>query len=254
MRDHQASAAEQEMESLLAQAHAPGLTHRYDQLKVGSRYFTTNEVIHRLEGLLTPDRKARIAQVIAKRSFQVAPVVEGLINTGNVSAVMRTSEGLGFQPFHVINNGNTFKHSERVSHGAEKWLSLWRWPEPSSCARFLKHQGYRVIATTLDQAAVPLTSLDFSMPTALVWGNEAQGITSDLLAEADQLCYIPMSGFTESLNISVAAAVSLFFAYEQLSNMERDQVCLSPGQATYLKALFYYRSVKHSDRLLLKQD
>lgn len=245
--------ADQQMDDLLAWAQAPGLSHRYDQLKVGRYYFNCQEVIDKLEGFLTDQRKARIANVIAQRSFQIASVVEGLVNTGNVSAVMRTAEGFGFQPFHIISNGQKFKHSERVSHGAEKWLSLWQWPDPSTCAQFLRKQGYRIVVTTLDQDAVTLPSMDFSIPTALVSGNEANGVTSALLAEADQTCYIPMNGFTESLNISVAAAVSLFHASEQLTQNRGAPQRLLPDQATYLQALFYYRSVKQSDRLLLRK-
>lgn len=203
------------MEDLLKEAHAPGLMHRFDKIKVGQYLYKCDYVISQLEDLLTERRKTKISKVIANRTFQLASVVEGLVNTGNVSAVMRTAEGMGFQAFHVINNGEKFKHSERISHGAEKWLSLWRWPDPTTCAEFLRKQGYRIVVTTLDGSGVSLTNLDFTKPNALVWGNEAHGVTNTMLAEADLTCYIPMNGFTESLNISVAAAVSLFHAYQQ---------------------------------------
>lgn len=254
MPAHQQSMPEETMEELLKQAHAPGLTHRFDQLQVGNCQFGCEEVINKLAGFLTADRKQRIASVIANRTFHVAPVIEGLANTGNVSAVMRTAEGLGFQPFHVVNNGQKFKHSERISHGAEKWLSLWRWADPLSCTQFLKQQGYRLVVSTLNQKAIPLTELDFTKPTAMVWGNEAEGVSSTLLDEADQWFYIPMSGFTESLNISVAAAVSLFHIYEQRLKSGEGNQELGPEKETYLKALFYYRSVKHSDQVLLKHN
>lgn len=214
MDDHSGFYAQQTMEALLNKAHAPGLTHRFDQLIIGNTPFDCRAVIKQTP-LLTQGRKARIERVLSCRTFRVAPVVEGLVNTGNVCAVMRTAEGLGFQPFYVINNGENFKYSERITHGAEKWLSLWQWPDPPSCATFLRKQGYRIVATALNASSIPLTDLDFTQPTALVWGNEAQGVTDAMLAKADQTCYIPMSGFTESLNISVAAAVSLFHAYEQ---------------------------------------
>lgn len=251
---HQQSLPEETMEELLKQAHAPGLTPLFDQIEVENCRLGCEEVIEKLDGFLTAERKTRIANVIARRSFHVAPVVEGLANTGNVSAVIRTSEALGFQPFHIINNGQKFKHSERISHGAEKWLSLWHWNDSLSCSKFLKKQGYRLVVSTVDDKAVPITDLDFTQPTAIVWGNEAEGVTSTLLDEADQWYYIPMSGFTESLNISVAAAVSLFHIYEQCIKGDDANRPLKPEQETYLKALFYYRSVKHSNRVLLKRN
>ncbi len=239
---------------MLKQNHAPRLTSRFDQIEVENCSFGCKEVIEQLDSFLTTARKTRIADIIANRTFHVAPVIEGLANTGNVSAVMRTAEGLGFQPFHVINNGQKFKQSERISNGAEKWLSLWRWTDPLSCSHFLKKQGYRLVVSTVDDKAVPITDLDFTQATAIAWGNEAEGVSSTLLNEADQWCYIPMSGFTESLNISVAAAVSLFHIYEQSIKGQKANQQLRPEQETYLKALFYYRSVKHSKRVLLKRN
>lgn len=254
MPAHQQSFPEQTMKELLKQAHAPGLTHRFDQIAVENSHLSCEEVIQKLDSFLTDARKNRIANVIANRTFHVAPVIEGLANTGNVSAVMRTAEGLGFQPFHIINNGQKFKHSERISHGAEKWLSLWRWNDSLSCSKFLKKQGYRLVVSTVNDMAIPITDLDFTQPTAIAWGNEAEGVSSTLLDEADQWCYIPMSGFTESLNISVAAAVSLFHIYEKRMKGDDVKRPLKAKQETYLQALFYYRSVKHSNKVLLKKN
>lgn len=253
MKGDHPSLAYYTMEELLQEAHAPGLMHRFDKIKVDQHAYNCEYVINQLEEMLTQRRKSKISKVIANRTFQLTPVVEGLVNTGNVSAVMRTAEGMGFQPFHVINNGEKFKHSERISHGAEKWLSLWRWPDPATCTEFLRKQGYRIVVTVSSEAALSLTDLDFTKPTALVWGNEAHGVTNTMLAKADLTCYIPMNGFTESLNISVAAAVSLFHAYQHRLQKQGYQGDLTPEQETYLKALFYYRSVRNSDQILLKR-
>ena len=239
------------MNELLKTASDKGEMTDFKQLQVEGRHFSPEHIIQKLEKLIAANRKQRIDEVLQGRTFNVATVVEGLVNTGNVSAVMRTAEAFGFQPFHVIDTGGKYKKSERISHGAEKWLNLWRWYDPVSCVQFLQHDGYQVIATALQPDAISLDSIDFTQKTALVLGNEAGGVTQELIDAADKTCYIPMSGFTQSLNISVAAAISLFQAYEQRVNKQGRQGDLTPEQWEYLKALFYLRSVNKSEQILI---
>src|SRR5690606_35515254 len=113
----------------------------------------------------------RIREVVGSRRKNVAVVVEGLTNTGNVSAVMRSAEALGFLPFHVVLGDVRYKTSSRTTQGAEKWLDVYRWQQPAECARLLRKQGYRLIAAHLEDA-VPIGEIDFaSQPCALVFGN-----------------------------------------------------------------------------------
>ena len=108
------------------------------------------------------------------------------------------------------------------------------------------------MATHLDDTAVPISKIDFTRPTALVFGNEKEGISDALLALADQRCIIPMAGFVQSFNISVAAAVGLYHAYNDRVMRQGFHGDLSPGEREALLAAYYYRSVKHADDILKK--
>ncbi|MFQ5572439.1 MAG: TrmH family RNA methyltransferase, partial [Rhodothermales bacterium] len=174
-----------------------------------------------------------------------------------VSAVMRTAEALGFQAFHVITHeeqedGVRYKSSERVTQGAEKWLDVWQWPTPEACVSRLKTQGYRVVATHLDARARPIDEIDFTQKTALVFGNERDGISPELLALADASCIVPMAGFTQSFNISVAAALCLYHARRDRLARRGCHGDLTEAQREALRALFYLKSVRQARAIMAR--
>lgn len=208
-------------------------------------------MIERLRPYLTEQRIERIQGVVANRSRKVVTVIEGLINLGNVSAVMRSAEALGFFEFHIVEGDHTrFKNSARTSQGAEKWLTVSRWPSAVACASHLKARGYTLVATHLDDTSVPIATIDFTQPTALIFGNEQGGVSPEMLALADHRCIIPMAGFVESFNISVAAAVGLYHAYHDRMTRQGFHGDLTESEKTALTAEYYRRSVKHADEIL----
>ncbi len=213
--------------------------------------FEPEFVIERLRPYLTKQRIARIEAVVAQRTHTVVPVIEGLINMGNVSAVMRSAEALGFYRFHVIESKATrFKNSPRTSQGAEKWLDLLQWASPEACAVHLKERGYTLVATHLDETSIPIDAIDFTHRTALVFGNEQGGVSREMLALSDQRCVIPMVGFVQSYNISVAAALGLYHAYRDRLRRQGAHGDLTDAEKTALIADYYRRSVRHSDEIL----
>lgn len=214
------------------------------------RQFTPARVIEVLGPYLTPARAERLTGVISRRTATVVTVIEGLINLGNVSAVMRSAEALGFHRFHVIEGGTRFKNSPRTSQGAEKWLDVTNWPDAATCIPQLQAEGYSVVATHLDDTAVPISEIDFTKRTALVFGNEKDGISEELLQLADRRCIIPMAGFVQSFNISVAAAVALYHAYHDRMTRQGFHGDLDDTEKQALLAAYYYRSVKHADDIL----
>jgi len=133
---------------------------------------SASAVIKALRPCISDSRSERIRAVVESRTRSVVVVIEGLANAGNASAVMRTAEGLGFLRFDLIQGNVPYKHSARTTQGAEKWLDVRTWVNPADCARDLKDRGYRILATHLDADAQPLGELDFTEPTALVFGNE----------------------------------------------------------------------------------
>jgi tRNA (guanosine-2'-O-)-methyltransferase len=207
-------------------------------------------ILERLGPLLTEERKRRIDEVIAGRTRTVVPVIDGLANQGNVNAVMRTAEALGFQQLHVIERGMPHKSSARTSQGAEKWLDLNYWDDAAALARSLREDGYRILATHLDETAVPISEVDFTRKTALVFGNELAGLSPEMLALSDQRVIVPMSGFVQSFNISVAAAISLYHARHDRLTRQGHHGDLSDREKLLLRASYYIRSVQNARRIL----
>ena len=239
-----------EIERLLAGA-GPASLLSPDRFVVGGRRLAPEQITALLAPYLTPERRDRIERVLEGRTYTVATVVEGLVNTGNVSAVMRTAEGLGFGAFHVVTGDVRYKRSERTSQGADKWLDVWKWPTPAACAAYLRALGYRIAVTHLE-AAVPIDEVDFTQKTALVLGNEQAGVSDEMLALADVRCRVPMQGFVQSFNISVAAAVCLYHAYRDRLARQGFHGDLTGAERDALRAAYYLRSTRHAEALLLR--
>lgn len=227
-----------------------GASRLPQSFEAGGRTFSHEEVVDILWPFISEPRAARIESVIADRTADVAVVVDGLANTGNVAAVMRTAEGLGYLNFHILSREIPYKHSSRTSQGTEKWLDISVWDQTLEGIRALKKAGYRVIATHLDDRALPIEAYDFTIPTALVFGNELGGVSAELLEEADGTCIIPMSGFAQSFNISVAAATCLYHARSDRIARQGHHGDLSAEDRSWLKAAYAFRAVGHAKEIL----
>lgn len=233
------------MENLLSSSGT-----RFDGWSVGECRLSPADIIDALAPQMSQERIERIDEILEGRTYDIAPVVEGVINTGNVSAVMRTSEGLGFQPFHVIRNDTPFKHSKRTTQGAQKWLDVNLWDTTPQCVDHLKANGYSVVVTALTERAVPLDEVDFTRKTAIVFGNEAQGCSEAMLDLADQTCILPSPGFVQSYNISVAAAMSLYAAFASRVRTLGANGNLNDAEKERLRSDFYFRSVRSAETIL----
>lgn len=195
--------------------------------------------------ILNEDRVKRLDEIIVKRSSHLIPVIEGLYDRGNISAVMRSAEAFGFFKFCVVETQDSFKNSARTSQGADKWLETRRFSSSSECINELKGQGYRVMATHLSKEAHSIYDYDFSQPTALVFGNEKEGVSSQMIQESDGQLILPMDGFTQSFNISVAAALCFQVARRQAQPIDDSEQGL-------LRALYWIKSLPFSEDNLEK--
>jgi len=236
---------DQEMARIIADSGS-----RFEGYRAGDIVLNPREVTQIVSPHLTEERKQRIDEILAQRSYSIATVVEGLVNTGNVSAVMRTAEGLGFQPFHIIAGESSFKHSRRTTQGAQKWLDVSQWQAPAMCASALRKDGYRIVAMHLSDDAVPLGELDLTLKSAIVFGNEHDGVSEEMLSEADLVSVIPSPGFIQSYNISVAAAMTLYAAHAARLKAFGTNGDLEDEEIERLRADFYMRSTRHADDLL----
>lgn len=205
------------------------------------------EVLEHIWPLLTEERRTKITKVAAQRNFNLTVVLENIYDRGNASAVMRSQEAFGYPCVEVIEGGDRFKNANRVSSGAEKWLRLRRWNKTLDCWQKLKEEGYQVCVTSL-QSSKPIGEIDWTRPTAIVLGNEKEGVSQELLERADERIIIPMQGFVQSLNISVAGAVSLYHIYQV--HQQNKMVSLTEEQINILKAYYALNTLDSSPQIL----
>lgn len=208
---------------------------------LGGRTWTAEEVVQAVAPLLTEERKARIEQVLSHRSFKVATVLENVYDRGNISAVMRSAESFGFLPFHIIEAEQArFKPANRVTKGSEKWLAIEVHRQVPSCINLLRRQNYKVYATHL-KAHVSIDEIDFTQPTAVVFGNEKEGVSEEMLQHVDACFKVPMVGFSQSFNISVAAALTLYHAFYRRCRQLGKSGDLSAEEQLWVRANYYLR-------------
>jgi tRNA (guanosine-2'-O-)-methyltransferase len=207
------------------------------------------DVLTHVYPLLTADRKTKIERVAAGRCFDISVVLESIYDRGNISAVMRTAEGLGFSSFHVIETFEKFKNANRVTQGADKWVETKKWKSTSDFIKFAKSNGIRICVTSLN-AAKPIHEVDFTKPLALVLGNEKDGVSQEILEAADERVIIPMPGFVQSFNISVAGALCLYQIYQDRLKRLGKVEDVTPEQVEILKAHYALRTLDSAEDIL----
>ncbi len=220
--------------------------------EVGEQCLLASQVIELIDPYVSELRKQRIAKVVRARSLSVVTVLENIYDRGNASAVMRSCEAMGFQGVHMIEPNDKFKKANRVTKGADKWLDVTTWKSSSQCVKFLKSQEYKIYATHLDAKAVPIENIDWSQPSAIVLGNEKDGITAEMQELCDQTIIIPMQGFVQSFNISVAGAIALYHIFRERTAKLGRSGDLNEKEIEILTAHFLLRSSKNPERLLLR--
>ncbi|MDD3004639.1 RNA methyltransferase [Flavobacterium sp.] len=162
-----------------------------------------------LENILTDHRKERFAKVLAHRTNHFTVAMEDVFQLHNTSAVMRSCEVFGVQELNVVEEKFGKSIDKEIAMGAQKWVDVNRFENILSCIDSLKSKGYQIIATTPHENDCMLDDFDISKKSAFFFGTERDGLSEDVLKNADGFLKIPMVGFTESLNISVSAAITL---------------------------------------------
>ncbi|HEU4497156.1 MAG TPA: RNA methyltransferase [Flavobacterium sp.] len=165
------------------------------------------EYLQYLEAFITENRKNKFLEVLEKRTNHFTVAIEDVYQLHNTSAVMRSCEVFGIQNLHVVEEKFGKRIDKEIAMGAQKWVGVNRYDSNIECVKSLKAKGYRIIATTPHQDDCLLDSFDISEPAAIFFGTERNGLSEEIMKEADGFLKIPMSGFTESLNISVSAAI-----------------------------------------------
>ncbi len=163
----------------------------------------------------TFSRLKRIVQVLRHRQPDLTVVLENIKNPHNASAILRSCDAFGVQDVYVIREERAFGVSKRVSSGAYKWLSIHIYSDTESCLKKLKDEGFKIFATYLSPTSLDIRDADFTQKVAIVVGSELEGISDTVLKYADEKIVIPIIGFVQSFNVSVATAIILYEAFRQ---------------------------------------
>jgi len=208
-------------------------------------------ILETLYGMISPEKVQLFEQLAPIKSNYVAIVLEHIYQHHNASAIMRSCESFGFQQLHVIEKDRQYKVQRDIARGAGRWIELHHHidQQPTiSCLQALKNKGYRIVATSPDATSFTINRLPIDRPIALIFGSEGEGISMDAMQLADERIHIPMYGFTQSLNVSVAAALCM---YELRSRLEQSDLRwrLSPQQQTALKIEWCKRIIPHGQKV-----
>jgi tRNA (guanosine-2'-O-)-methyltransferase len=166
----------------------------------------------------TERRQARIRSVLARRQPDLTVVMENVHDPHNVSAILRSCDGVGVLKAHVVYSVEEpppGAFARQTSASAAKWVEVERHRSLVDCYRRLRAEDFTILVTSIGPDARPLYDCDLRVPVALVLGNEMRGVSDEARDGADGAIQIPMAGMVESLNVSVACAVCLYEAFRQ---------------------------------------
>jgi tRNA (guanosine-2'-O-)-methyltransferase len=201
-------------------------------------------VIEALAPVVTPERRRRIEEVVQSRTDDLVLVLEEIADPHNSSAILRSADAFGVQTVHVVVGEHGFRASRGVSKGTHRWLDVIRYPSAEACARRLKGDGYAIYVAAMGAATTP-EDLTGETRLAIVFGNEHRGVSSRMKRFADGRFAIPMRGFVESLNVSVAAAITM-------QRLVSGREGLPEDRRRELEARFLMNSVKNADQVIEK--
>lgn len=209
-------------------------------------------VFQHLSQFVSEHKKEFVQRVLASRTRHITVVLEDIFQSQNASAVIRTCECMGIQDIHIIENISKYSINPRVLKGSNKWIDITQHTSKTqnntaSAFRQLKDLGYKIVVTDPGNDGISIEDLRVEdTKLALVFGNELRGISKEALALCDQKVKIPMYGFTESLNISVSAAICLNTIMTKLHAM-KSFVGLPESDKELLKLKWYRKIVRKSD-------
>ncbi|SHI28911.1 TrmH family RNA methyltransferase [Algibacter luteus] len=167
------------------------------------------KLLEHLESYLTASRKRRFDAVLSQRTKHFTVATEDVYQLHNTSAVIRSCDVFGIQEVNIIEERNTKRIDKEIAMGAQKWVDLNRYQTVRECISDLRAKGYQIVATTPHAHDCELHDFDVTKKSCFFFGRETEGLSQEVLNMADCYLKIPMVGFTESLNISVSAAIIL---------------------------------------------
>ena len=207
------------------------------------------DLLRYLESFLTIRRKDRFDRVLAERTKHFTVATEDVYQLHNTSAVIRSCDVFGIQEVHVVEEINTKRIDREIAMGAQKWIDIKRYHSVKECISQLKIEGYQIIATTPHTNDTVLQDFDVTKKACFFFGRETEGLSQEVLDQADTFLKIPMAGFTESLNISVSAAIILQHVTSKLKQSNISWK-LSPEEQDALRFTWIKKTIKSFDTIV----
>lgn len=164
---------------------------------------------------MTPERHQRILAMLKKRQPDLTVCMEGVHKTHNLAAVVRTCDAIGVSDVHAVWKNQRMRVSGGSAAGSQNWLEVHNYSDTTEAIKVLKQQNMQVLVTNLSPTSVDFRDIDYTKPTAIILGQEKFGASAKAIAMADHEIIIPMVGMVQSLNVSVACAVTLYEAQRQ---------------------------------------
>ena len=205
-----------------------------------------------LSKFLLPKRLEKLDSVLNNRTNNLTIVLDRIKNYHNISAVIRTADAFGINKIHLV--GGSFEYTSGISLGTEKWLEIKKYDSAKIAIKELKEQNYKTVVMQPEsfeaKKPIAVNELPFEQKLALVFGNEKHGVAKEYKKTADIFAYIPMYGFVESLNISVACAITVFCSTIPKAKTKRRLASISEEKKAELKSKWLKQDVRNSDIIL----
>jgi tRNA (guanosine-2'-O-)-methyltransferase len=182
-------------------------------------------IISKFSDVINDDRTTLLEEVLDQRTRYLTVVLDDIYQPQNSSAVIRTSECIGIQNIHIIEDRNEHKTNRDVVKGSSKWVDLNLYENKNGrieCIKELKQQNYKIVAMTLSENSIPLERLPVKEKLALCFGSEDTGLHKEIEEAADYKVQIPITGFTQSYNVSVSAGISLYYLMNKIKDTNQN--------------------------------
>lgn len=211
------------------------------------------QLLEYLEGFISEERKQRFLQILEERTKYITVAIEDVYQLHNTSAVIRSCEVFGVQEAHIIEGRFGKRLDKNIAMGAQQWVDVHRHENTDKCIAALRRQGYQIIATTPHNDSCILQEFEIQGRTAFLFGTEREGLSKEAMEGSDGFLKIPMSGFTESLNISVSAAIILQHLTNSLHESELPWR-LSEDEKLIKRIDWTKKSIKSIDAILARYN
>jgi len=207
------------------------------------------DVYEYMKGFLTEERLSKIEKYAEESSDFVLPVLENIYQFRNAAAIIRSVEACGFHKIAALEEENVFNPNIRVARGADTWMQVEKMPKTMSSLQQIRDKGYKILAVSPEKNAVSLPEYELKEPVALIFGTEMEGVSQEVLDFADETLIIPMYGFTQSFNVSVAAAICMYELKQKLLKSDIDYK-LSDEKKLAMKIRWAVNSARSGDEIL----